>query len=105
MTRPTSTQIDSFLEIQESGAAQDQKTRILDALRFYGPMTRAELETHFAEHRPRIRLSAICGRVRELLDEDHPRIRIQGTTLDRETNRRVEVLESIPRQMTQGRLL
>lgn len=63
-----------------------QRQRIYEALR-EKPMTRNELERYFGG---KIRLSAICGRVNELLEQDL--VVESGTKFDILTRRNVSVL-------------
>lgn len=87
------TQAQSYAQHHISGIAATQKERVLYAIAFsYSPLSRNKLEKIFEMHdnAPRIRLSAICGRVGELLAEG--KIAVAGKTWDDETQRVVETL-------------
>lgn len=62
-----------------------RRGQIMDALREHGPMTRAQLAKA-----TKIRLSSVCGRVRELLDSKV--IYVSGEAWDEDTKRSVEQL-------------
>lgn len=72
------------LEITRETAAT-RRQQILDALFMSPPLSRSELAAKTG-----MRLSSVCGRVNELLDEG--RIVVDGTTYDPATQRHVETL-------------
>lgn len=92
-----STKIQSLRQTQISGTAATQRERIYYLLLMTGKsLSRNEISKVFDywENRPRIRLSAVCGRVNELLRDGL--IEVAGNTWDTETKRNVEIIRALP---------
>jgi len=71
-----------------------QRERIFELLNTTNfPMTRNEMESYFIDHPPKIRLSAICGRTNELLNDGL--IRVAKLVFDNITQRHVEALIAV----------
>lgn len=89
-----STKARSWGAHRESGKAATQRERILYLLKAAWPdgLSRNDIERIFAvpENRPRVRLSAVCGRVNSLLKDQE--VEVHGSKYDEETQRVVEVL-------------
>lgn len=77
------TQTESLTLCRES--SETRKQQILDALFMALPMSRAELARVTG-----LRLSSVCGRVNELIEEG--RVIVCGTTYDATTARNVETV-------------
>jgi predicted transcriptional regulator len=61
---------------------------ILNTIQTHGPMSRQELATKTG-----LKVSSVCGRVKELLDNCF--LCVDGTTTDPDTNREVEVVNVV----------
>ena len=78
--------------LQTTGEIASQEERILLAIAAYGPISRNGLAKVFEkpENKPRIRLSSVCGRTKNLMDQGL--VYVYGHEYDQETQRVVEVL-------------
>ena len=63
-TNISETSLRAYRDLQYHGQLQPQEEKIMEAMRLYGPATREELCD-----RARLRLSAVCGRVKALIEK------------------------------------
>lgn len=86
-----------------TGKAKRDRERIYNALRRNGPLTRNDLERHFQDNPPRIRINVVCPRVHELIEAD--RVEEKGTRVDPETGHPGKLLWPKDAEPVQGKLL
>jgi len=83
------TSLEAYQAIESSGAATLQRQKVWIALRLFGAMTRQEVADQTG-----IKLSSICGRVREL--EELGQVEVAGYKLG-DSGVRNEVLRAVTR--------
>ena len=95
----------SFEYMQTTGEIASQEERILLAIALHGPISRNGLAKVFEkpENKPRIRLSSVCGRTKNLMDQGL--VYVYGHEYDQETQRVVEVLARVKEEPEQLRMM
>jgi len=101
MTAHTSTT--AYREHVIDGKAGSQRNRVLKALRFFGPRSRAGIVALFEDHGllaahpeidgPPIPLASVCGRVNAMLESGL--LRVAKEDIDERTGHRVQYLEAV----------
>lgn len=94
-THVRTTSLRAYDAIQADGTATTQSGRVLAYIRAHPRCSRNEISEGTG-----IRLASVCGRVKAMLDEDHPPIREHGQKVDMNSRMTVNTLEAIPVQNT-----
>jgi hypothetical protein len=94
-TNVRETSLKAYDAIRADGTAATQAGRILAFIRANPGSSRADVERGTG-----IKINAVCGRVKQLLEDDA--IVERGEKFDPATNRNVMRLEAVPAQCTLG---